>query len=86
MNAALSLGPLSLPYTVLLVVLAITLALWLSERQATRQGVPAPPLGLMLLLAAAAARLAFVLHLGEVARATLAGHVQALRLNSQRSP
>lgn len=61
MSGALQLGPVSLPWTLLLVFLAIVLARWVGQRLARRTGVDAEPQLLRtLLVALVVARLAFV--------------------------
>lgn len=61
MSGALQIGPLSLPWTLLLVFAAIGLALWVGQRLARRAGLDAEPQLLrMLLVAVVVARLAFV--------------------------
>ena len=61
MNGALQIGPLSLPWTLLLVFAAIGLAQWVGQRLARRVGIDAEPQLLrMLLVAVVVARLAFV--------------------------
>lgn len=61
MNGALQIGPLSLPWTLLLVFAAIGLAQWVGQRLARRAGIDAEPQLLrMLLVAVVVARLAFV--------------------------
>lgn len=61
MSGALQIGPLSLPWTLLLVFAAIGLAQWVGQRQARRAGLDAEPQLLrMLLVAVVVARLGFV--------------------------
>ena len=61
MNQALQIGPLSLPYSVLLTLIAIGLGGFIAKRLARAAGVdPEPTLTQMLLLGLVAARLAFV--------------------------
>ena len=61
MSGALQIGPLSLPWTLLLVFAAIGLAQWVGQRLARRAGLDAEPQLLrMLLVAVVVARLAFV--------------------------
>lgn len=61
MSGALQIGPLSLPWTLLLVFVAIGLAQWVGQRMARRAGLDAEPqLTRMLLVAVVAARLGFV--------------------------
>jgi thiol-disulfide isomerase/thioredoxin len=61
MNQSLQIGPLSLPYSVLLALFAIALGRWIARRMATAAGVDAEPtLTRMLLVGLFAARLAFV--------------------------
>jgi len=62
MNQALQIGPLSLPYTVLLTLVAIALGGFVAHRLARAAGTEAEPtLTQMLLVGLVAARLAFVL-------------------------
>ncbi len=61
MSGALQIGPLSLPWTLLLVFAAIALAQWLGQRLARRAGLDAEPQLLrMVLIGVVAARLGFV--------------------------
>lgn len=61
MSGALQIGPLSLPWTLLLVFAAIGLTQWVGQRLARRAGLDAEPQLLrMLLVAVVVARLAFV--------------------------
>ncbi|MGB7905422.1 MAG: TlpA disulfide reductase family protein, partial [Steroidobacteraceae bacterium] len=62
MNQALQIGPLSLPYTVLLTLVAIALGGFVAHRLARAAGIEVEPtLTYMLLVGLVAARLAFVL-------------------------
>lgn len=61
MNQSLQIGPLSLPYSVLLTLAAIALGGFVAKRLARRAGIEAEPtLTHMLLVGVVAARLAFV--------------------------
>lgn len=61
MNQSLQIGPLSLPYSVLLTLFAIALGQWVARRMAKAAGIEAEPtLMRMLFVGLFAARLAFV--------------------------